>query len=273
MRRQPTTSCLQRPQTPTVLFPPPVCRFSGISLFSGFAWRFIRAVLECLDVFCSLFLAIGFCLSFLPLLESFFEKSLLWFSRIDIFVLAMFKLTSLGAVCLGAASRILKSKIEEKAVSAAAAAVVGIGLFLAPMEKAQAQTGMPEVTDFCVISNAASDYELSRGYFALCHNLQNISAKLVFAGAALDSADFDHLLLLQKFGGSAGGVLAGLGHSCCLADGDNAIAEHYTGNGVLGGGEFQVVNDHGHDHLPAWGYRVFGGLMFSVFGNQDSGLG
>ena len=55
----------------------------------------------------------------------------------------------------------------KKAVSATAAAVVGIGLFIAPMEKAEANhgSGIPVVTDFFVISNAASDYELSRGYY------------------------------------------------------------------------------------------------------------
>ena len=49
---------------------------------------------------------------------------------------------------------------------AAIVAIVGAGLLAAPLEQAQAQTGIPEVTEFCIISNAASDYELSRGYLA-----------------------------------------------------------------------------------------------------------
>ena len=49
---------------------------------------------------------------------------------------------------------------------AAIVAIVGAGLLAAPLEQAQAQTGIPEVTEFCIISNAASDYELTRGYLA-----------------------------------------------------------------------------------------------------------
>ena len=63
------------------------------------------------------------------------------------------------AACVAAA--ISQSK---KAVSAVAAVVVGIGLLTAPIDSAQAQSGIPEVTEFCIFSNAASDYGLSRGY-------------------------------------------------------------------------------------------------------------
>ena len=67
-----------------------------------------------------------------------------------------------------------KSKIEKKAVSAAAAAVVGIGLFLAPMESVQAQESpyyhCPEVLDVVVTTEEASDYEL-RGKFTVSFDL------------------------------------------------------------------------------------------------------
>ena len=57
-------------------------------------------------------------------------------SRIGIFVLDMPNLLSLGAVCLGAASRILKSKFEKMA----AAVVVGVGLLVGSNAEAQVPT-------------------------------------------------------------------------------------------------------------------------------------
>lgn len=65
------------------------------------------------------------------LFDFFISKKLAFVSGIDIFVLDMFNLISLGVVCLGAASHILKSKIE-KTAAAVVAGVVGIGLLLAP---------------------------------------------------------------------------------------------------------------------------------------------
>ena len=63
----------------------------------------------------------------------------------------------------------------KKAVSAVAAAVVGVGLLCSPIESVQGQSGIPEVVEFCLISNAASDYELTRGYLA-CVTLMDVSA-------------------------------------------------------------------------------------------------
>ena len=112
---------------------------------------------------------------------------------------------ALIAAGLGAARiAFSKSKIEKKAVSAAAAAVseskkavsavvaavVGIGLFLAPMEKAQAnhgQSGIPVVTELCIISNAASDYELSRGYL-VCLPSFDLSSLLASGQEWLDGS-------------------------------------------------------------------------------------
>ena len=77
------------------------------------------------------------------------------------------------AVCVAAA--VSGSK---KAVSAAAAAVVGIGLLTAPIDSAQAnhgQSSIPVVIDFSVVSNAASDYELTRGYLVDPPLLGNLS--------------------------------------------------------------------------------------------------
>ena len=57
-----------------------------------------------------------------------------------------------------------KSKIEKKAVSAAAAAVVGVGLLCLPIESVQAQSSTysqcPEVVNVVVTTEEASDYEL-----------------------------------------------------------------------------------------------------------------
>ena len=74
-------------------------------------------------------MAIKICLSFLPFLESLFEELLAFLSKIGIFGFAMFIFKALGAVCLGAASRILKSKIEKTAASVVVG-VVGIGLLV-----------------------------------------------------------------------------------------------------------------------------------------------
>ena len=67
------------------------------------------------------------------------------------------------AVCVAAVVSGLK-----KAVSPVAAAVVGIGLFLAPIESAQAQESpyyyCPEVTGLTLFFVEASDYELSHGF-------------------------------------------------------------------------------------------------------------
>ena len=63
-----------------------------------------------------------------------------------------------------------KPKIEKKAVSAVVAAVVGIGLFLAPMEKAQGQSSNPApptVSSVTLTSEEASDYELNSGGFTV----------------------------------------------------------------------------------------------------------
>ena len=67
---------------------------------------------------------------------------------------------------------------SKKVVSSAAAAVVGIGLFTAPIDSAQAQSGIPVVTEFCIYSNAASDYGLSRGYLACLPTLDTSSSSL-----------------------------------------------------------------------------------------------
>ena len=79
------------------------------------------------------------------------------------------------AICVAAV--VSESK---KAVSAVAAAVVGVGLLCSPIESAQANHGqstIPVVTEFCVISNAASDYELTRGYTA-CLPVWDVSSLL-----------------------------------------------------------------------------------------------
>ena len=43
-------------------------------------------------------------------------------------------------------------------------AIVGSGLLAAPLEQAEAQTGIPEVIELCIVSNEASDYELRHGW-------------------------------------------------------------------------------------------------------------
>ena len=112
--------------------------FLLLSLCWQFFSGFIRAVLKGLNASQSLFLAIGFCLSFLPLLKSFLKKNLALVSGIGILagMITHFYGFNWLAACVAAA--VSESK---KAVSAVAAAVVGIGLFLAPMEKAQANHG------------------------------------------------------------------------------------------------------------------------------------
>ena len=70
------------------------------------------------------------------------------------------------AACVAAA--VSQSK---KAVSAAAAVVVGIGLLTAPIDSAQAQTGIPEVTHLIFLTDEASDYELSQGWDAVWANI------------------------------------------------------------------------------------------------------
>ena len=57
-----------------------------------------------------------------------------------------------------------------------------------------------------------------------------------------------------------------------MANGDDSIAEHYSGDGVLGWGQFQVVDDHRHDHLAARGDGVLSGSVLAMLGNQNSGF-
>ena len=76
-------------------------------------------------------MAIKICLSFVSFLKSLFEELIAFLSGIGIFVFVMPNLFSLGVVCLGAASRILKSKIKETA-AAVVVGVVGIGLLASP---------------------------------------------------------------------------------------------------------------------------------------------
>ena len=64
--------------------------------------------------------------------------------RIGIFVFVMHNFYLLGAVCLGAASRILKSKIKETA----AAVVVGVGLLVGSTVGVQAACN-PPLRDVC----------------------------------------------------------------------------------------------------------------------------
>ena len=89
-------------------------------------------------------MAIEICLSFFPFLESFFEELIAFLSGIGIFVFVMSNFYSLGAVCLGAASRILKFKFEKMA----AAVVVGIGLLVGSTGDVQAACN-PPVFDVC----------------------------------------------------------------------------------------------------------------------------
>ena len=92
-------------------------------------------------------MAIEICLSFFPFLESLFEELFAFLSRIGIFVVVK-SLYALIAVGLDAARiAFSKSKIEKKAVSATAAAVVGVGLLCSPIESAQAQSWVPTVTE------------------------------------------------------------------------------------------------------------------------------
>ena len=81
---------------------------------------------------------------------------------------------------MGAASRILKSKMEKKAVSAAAAAVVGIGLFLAPMEKAQSSNPAPPTVSSVTIAVAEPDGDPGDDYFS---NGFKISVRLNLGGS------------------------------------------------------------------------------------------
>ena len=75
------------------------------------------------------------------------------------------------AACVAAA--VSQSK---KAVSAVAAAVVGIGLLTAPIDSAHGQTGTPEVTDFCIVLNEASDYELRYGWVTCVPQLSTLGS-------------------------------------------------------------------------------------------------
>ena len=59
---------------------------------------------------------------------------------------------------------------------AAIVTIVGAGLLAAPLEQAEAQTGMPEVTHLFLFANEASDYELTHGWYDVWANLDTSSA-------------------------------------------------------------------------------------------------
>ena len=90
-----------------------------------------------------------------------------------------------------------KSKIEKKAVSAVAAAVVGIGLFMAPMESAQAQT--KDVLTYSGISGVYVEcfndviYYLSVGFhvFDTSSDYRVSSSMYLLPGGFVSLDDFD----------------------------------------------------------------------------------
>ena len=67
-------------------------------------------------------------------------------------VIRFFSFYSLAACVAAAVSQ------SKKAVSAVAAAVVGVGLFFSPIESVQAQTGMPEVTHLYLLASQTAPY-------------------------------------------------------------------------------------------------------------------
>lgn len=84
------------------------------------------------------------------------------------------------AVCVAAV--VSESK---KAVSAVAAAVVGVGLLCSPIESAQAQSGIPKVTGFCVLTRVA-DFTLESGW--------EVKTVLEFDYSSLVAATFEWLI-------------------------------------------------------------------------------
>ena len=115
-------------------------------------------------------MAIEICISFVLFLKSLFEELIDFLSGIGIFAVVN-SLSALIAVGLDAARiAFSKSKIEKKAVSATAAAVVGVGLLCSPIESAQAQSSNPApptVSSVTLTSEEASDYELNSGGFTV----------------------------------------------------------------------------------------------------------
>ena len=92
---------------------------------------------------------------------------------------------------------------------AAIVAIVGAGLLAAPLEQAQAQSGIPVVTEFCIFSNAASDYGLSRGYTG-CLPLLDISGsslEWIFGSVPVDISGFYTEDNVQDSGGVYGHFL------------------------------------------------------------------
>ena len=64
-------------------------------------------------------------------------------------------------------------------------ALVGAGLLAAPLEQAEAQSSIPVVFDVLLESNAASDYELSRGYYVHIPLMDSSSWTLEWARGSL----------------------------------------------------------------------------------------
>ena len=69
----------------------------------------------------------------------------------------------------------MKTALILKKVATVVALVVA-GLLAAPLEKAEAQTGIPEVTHFFLFANEASDYELTHGWWGATADLDTSSA-------------------------------------------------------------------------------------------------
>ena len=61
------------------------------------------------------------------------------------------------------------------------------------MESAQGQSGIPEVTEFCIISNAASDYGLSRGYLACLPFFAFSGSSLEWVVGTAEAVDYSGL--------------------------------------------------------------------------------